>query len=254
MVSSAPPAFVSMVMSAPSWAPISRRSGWWPHRITDLGSNNCEACAASRPTAPSPTTTTVSPGCTLAQRTAWYAVGNTSVIGSTLWSCESAASDSGTLSSVPSAIGTRTNCDCPPCTAPSPGQKAWKPKQPPLMHEVCRPFLQKWHSPHEIQKGAHTLSPTFRPRTSAPTSSTTPTNSCPMRHPWSNPKASPWLRMCRSDPQIPALVTRTIASPGSRIVGSGTVSTVIFPLPSKTMPFMCAALSQVPVVRGDVRL
>ena len=44
--------------------------------------------------------------------------------------------------------------------------------------------------------------------------------------------------MWRSEPQIPAFVTRTIASSGCRIDGSGTVSTRIRPSPSKMMPLM----------------
>ena len=62
-----------------------------------------------------------------------------------------------------------------------------------------------------------------RPRTSGPTSSTVPMNSWPRRDPAGNPKASPALKTCRSEPQMPAIVTRTIASVGCSIAGSAHV-------------------------------
>src|SRR3990170_4401913 len=45
--------------------------------------------------------------------------------------------------------------------------------------------------------------------------------------------AFPW-RKCRSEPQIAASVTRTMASPGSSISGSGTSRTATRPTSSKT--------------------
>src|SRR4051794_12527474 len=68
-----------------------------------------------------------------------------------------------------------------------------------------------------------TTSPAFRVRTSAPTASTTPTASCPIRRPVS--LGSIDLYGQRSLPQTQARVTVTTASVGSAISASGTVST-----------------------------
>ena len=71
--------------------------------------------------------------------------------------------------------------------------------------------------------GAITRSPGFIVSTSAPVSSTTPMNSCPMRRPDS--LGSIDLYGQRSLPQIAARVTRTSASPLSTRPASGTFST-----------------------------
>src|SRR3954468_11170247 len=49
---------------------------------------------------------------------------------------------------------------------------------------------------------------------------------------------------CRSDPQILVVVTRTIASVGSWIFGSGTSSTRTSRLPCHVNAFMCLAASR----------
>jgi len=65
---------------------------------------------------------------------------------------------------------------------------------------TARPVVEHWvgsrmrhHSqnPHEIEKGASTRSPFLIYRTAAPTSSTTPMNSCPLTIPGSSPGTRP---------------------------------------------------------------
>src|SRR4051812_20128119 len=69
-----------------------------------------------------------------------------------------------------------------------------------------------------------TRSPGTRFCTDEPTCSTTPMNSCPKVVPTLVSGIRPWYR-CRSDPQIAALVTRTIASLGCSIGGTSFSST-----------------------------
>ena len=57
------------------------------------------------------------------------------------------------------------------------------PQNPPWRQDVCSPSRQNSHVPSDQTNGATTRSPFFTVRTSAPTSSTTPMNSCPMRRP-----------------------------------------------------------------------
>ena len=83
-----------------------------------------------------------------------------------------------------------------------------------------------------------TRSPAATPRTSGPTSSIVPMNSWPRRDPAGNPNASPALKTWRSEPQMPAIVTRTIASVGASIAGSGTSSTRTSWTPWNVRPLM----------------
>jgi hypothetical protein len=78
--------------------------------------------------------------------------------------------------------------------------------------------------------GMTTRSPGLMWVTSAPTSSTMPIGSCPRMSPGSMyiPRTS---YRCRSDPQMAVEVIRTIASVGSWMTGSGTVSTDTLPVP-----------------------
>ena len=87
-----------------------------------------------------------------------------------------------------------------------------------------------------------TRSPAATPRTSGPDLLDVPMNSWPRRDPAGNPKASPALKMCRSEPQMPAIVTRTIASVGSSIAGSCTSSTRTSCAPWKVSPFIACLL------------
>jgi hypothetical protein len=74
--------------------------------------------------------------------------------------------------------------------------------------------------------GTITRSPTDRFSTDGPTSCTTPMNSWPNVVPTRVSGRRPWYR-CRSDPQIAARVTRTIASFGCSIRGMSFSSTRI---------------------------
>src|SRR3954469_10196546 len=86
-------------------------------------------------------------------------------------------------------------------------------------------------------EGITTRSPGFRFRTFLPTSSTTPTPSCPRIVPGFMPGTVPRMK-CRSVPQIALAVSRTIASVGSLTFGSLTVSRRTSPMPWKTIAFM----------------
>ena len=82
------------------------------------------------------------------------------------------------------------------------------PYQAPCRHEVWTPLRQLAHVPSLILNGAITNSPGRTVVTASPTSSTMPTNSCPMR---SGPRAGVIPRYGhRSDPQTHVATTRTI--------------------------------------------
>jgi hypothetical protein len=83
--------------------------------------------------------------------------------------------------------------------------------------------------PSDHTNGETTRSPFFTVRTSLPTSSMTPMNSCPMRRPVS--VGSIDLYGHRSLPQMAERVTQTSAPVGSTRRASGTVSTRTSPAP-----------------------
>jgi hypothetical protein len=83
--------------------------------------------------------------------------------------------------------------------------------------------------PSDQRNGETTRSPTLSVRTSSPTSSTTPMNSCPMRRPSSSGSID--LYGQRSLPQMAARVTRTSALVYSIRWASGTSSTRTSPAP-----------------------
>src|SRR6186997_3183370 len=85
-----------------------------------------------------------------------------------------------------------------------------------------------------------TRSPGAKPVTASPTASTTPTASWPITSPGAI-GAFRWKK-CRSDPQIAARVTRTIASVGSRSSGSGTSSIRTRPASANTTARTASAL------------
>src|SRR6476469_1349335 len=93
-----------------------------------------------------------------------------------------------------------------------------------LSQSEVRRSRQKKQSPHAMAKGTTTRSPAARVRHPGPTASTSPMNSCPSTSPDSMVGMIP-LKRWRSEPQMAVEVTRTIASRGLRISGSGTVST-----------------------------
>src|SRR5262249_31964189 len=103
------------------------------------------------------------------------------------------------------------------------------PNLPPWRQSLWRPSRQNSHVPSDQRNGDTTRSPAFTVRTSGPTSSTTPTNSCPMRRPAF--VGSIDLYGHRSLPQIAARLTRTSASVGSMRWASGTFSTRTSPAP-----------------------
>ena len=75
-----------------------------------------------------------------------------------------------------------------------------------------------------------TRSPTACVVTADPSSTIVPTPSCPRMRPSVTAGTSPF-RMCRSVPQIVVVSTRTTASVGCWIVGSGTSSQAFLPGP-----------------------
>ena len=155
------------------------------------------------PTAPSPTTTTVDPGVTRAETAACQPVAMTSLRARN----EGMSAPSGRSSAVPmrtsepSAWVTR---------ASSPWPLVVKPR---LMHADCCPARQCTHVPSQWSNGTMTMSPTRKSRTSAPTSTISPTHSWPMVAPGIVTGASPRYRQ-RSEPQTHPAMTRTTASVG----------------------------------------
>src|SRR5690606_37971016 len=101
-----------------------------------------DASTAHRPTAPSPTTTTVLPLVTPAETAAWWPVPMTSASVSRLGSWSSAGM-AGVATRVPFALGTRTRSPC----APSTNAPDWSsaPHQPPFRHDVLTPLRQLMH-------------------------------------------------------------------------------------------------------------
>src|SRR6185503_16876893 len=91
---------------------------------------------------------------------------------------------------------------------------------------------QNQHCPHAMWTEVTTRSPVETRPTASPTRSTMPTPSCPIVVPGSI-GALPWKK-CRSDPQIAARRTRTIASVGSTISGSSRSTTSTTPSERKT--------------------
>src|SRR5207237_6039635 len=149
------------------------------------------------------------------------------------------SSPTGRTTSVPSACGTRTASPWPPSTSS-------EPYRPPFRHSLCHPSRQNTHVPSDHRNGETTRSPVLTPWTPAPTSSTTPMNSCPIRRPFSS--CGIVLYGQRSLPQIAARVTRTRASVGSIRWASGTFSTRTSPA-----PYMRVARIALPLAAADCR-
>jgi hypothetical protein len=97
--------------------------------------SRCAASTADSPTAPSPTTATVSPLPTPALTVAWWPVDMTSLNASRDRSVSSECSDPGTGTSVLPASGTRTASPWPPSIVPL-------PKLPPCTQLMVEPFRQ----------------------------------------------------------------------------------------------------------------
>ncbi len=94
--------------------------------------------------------------------------------------------------------------------------------------------------PQDIVKGTTTRSPFLSFRTPLPTSITSPMGSWPRTSPFSIVGMYPFKR-CKSEPHMPLAVIRTIASPGSLILGSGTVSIRTSPLPCQQSAFIATS-------------
>lgn len=169
----------------------------------------------------------------------------------------SASSTASLLSTAPgsgcvdrSAYGTRTYSACVPSI------KWPRIQPPPSRHCPYVPSRQKRQRPHAVMHETRTRSPGRIVRTSLPTSTTSPTASCPSTVPGRTSGTSP-LRMCRSVPQMVTASTRTIASVASWIPGSATSSHADFPEPWNTSAFMTIPFWawRTPVVGDDgVRL
>src|SRR5690606_11127297 len=98
----------------------------------------------------------------------------------------------------------------------------WPSSQPPRRHWPYRAFRQYAHRPHPEMQETRTRSPGTRSSMSEPVSTTMPTASWPRTRPGSTSGTSP-ARMCRSVPQMAAVVTWMITSPqiGDPGIGHG---------------------------------
>src|SRR5437016_7011191 len=121
-----------------------------------------------RPTAPSPTTTTVPPGFTLAASAANQPVPNTSEAASRLGIRSLVGTPPGVGTSVPSACGTRRNGAC----ARSMNSRC--------MQEDWYPYWQCGQVLSDVAKEPTTNCPGLMDLTALPTSSTMPQYSCPI--------------------------------------------------------------------------
>src|SRR5690348_15405450 len=122
----------------------------------------------SRPTAPSPTTTTVLPGLTLAASAANQPVPKTSDAANRLGTTSSDGAPPGVGTSVPSASGTRRYGAC----ALSMNSRC--------THDDWYPFWQLGQVLSEVANEPTTNWPGLMDLTAAPTSSTKPQYSCPI--------------------------------------------------------------------------
>src|SRR5919112_6461558 len=113
-----------------------------------------------------------------------------------------------------------------------------------------RPRAQKKQVPQNTLNGTITRSPGLRFCTDGPTWSTTPMNSWPNVIPTRVSGIIPWYR-CRSEPQIAARVTRTIASLGCSIAGMSFSSTRTRYGPRYTIARMLAPVAGAPTAVGS---
>src|SRR4029450_590910 len=129
---------------------------------------SCDAARTpDRPTAPSPTTTTVLPGLTSALTAACHPVPITSESAGRLGTI-AASGASGVAISVPSAFCTRIS-------------SAWQPSYPvPFRQLAYAPALHRTRALPLVRNPPTTKSPGFTVVTSSPPASTTPTYSCPI--------------------------------------------------------------------------
>ena len=114
-----------------------------------------------------------------------------------------------------------------------------------VSHWDWRPWPHIQQCPQAIVNGITTRSPGAIWETSAPTSSTMPIGSWPSTSPLLRNGPSTSYR-CRSEPQMPVEVMRTIASVGSSSFGSGTSSIRTFRLPCQVSAFIVRSSARVP--------
>ena len=148
--------------------------------------------AARPPIGPPPATSTGSPGIGSRRRIAC----NATASGSHSAAISGAMSDA--TRSRPRA-GNNTSSAKPPSHT--------SPTKPSEMQRLARPARQCGHRPQGTRESATTRSPTLNPRTSAPTSTTSPENSCPGVT-GSCASHIPVRKLWTSEPQIPAARTR----------------------------------------------
>ncbi len=158
-------------------APHSRASAWRAgfrdNAMICSAPRRLAAIIAHRPTAPSPTTATVSPGFTPALIAAWWPVHISSDSARSERIVTSSWLEPGTLTRVASANGTRTASPWPPSTP-------WFPNEPPFAQFDVQAARQCGQVPSLKVNGATTKSPVATTLTADPTSPTTPMNSCPI--------------------------------------------------------------------------
>ena len=152
---------------APKRRAISWRGACRDIATTRSAPSSTAASTAHRPTAPSPTTATVSPGFTPAATAQCQPVGKTSERVSRDGT-SAASGTSSVFTRLPSAWVTRAYSLWPLTVKPRCSQADWTPAR------QCTQVLSQW------QNGTTTKSPGAKERTSAPTSATTPTISWPI--------------------------------------------------------------------------
>src|SRR5271165_1260915 len=233
---SAPIPFVISLMRATPSSPRSVTMSVAPKSFASFCRDGCRLIAMmrsapiclaestpSKPTAPSPTTTTVEPGFTCAASAANQPVPSTS---ETVRRLGRRSSDgfSGVAMSVPSASGTRAYGAC----APVMNSRCWHPDWYP-----ARQFGQVLS---EIQNDPMTNWPGFTVFTALPTSSTKPQYSCPIA--WGS--VTGWMprQGHKSEPHTQLTARRMMASVGLRIFGSGRSSYRTFRGPYKIVAFI----------------
>ena len=176
-----------------------------------LGCFSCTQSKVQTPVGPAPMISTVSSSVISDMRAAQKPVARMSPTKS---ACSS-LTPSGMRLNPWSAWGTRTYSACPPSMR--------QPNAHPPSGSVqlfTYPCRQKKQCPQKVSTFTATRSPGFTVVTSAPTSSTTPTISCPTVMPGTARGTLPCF-MCRSLVQMLPNVTRTSASVGCCNRGTG---------------------------------
>ena len=189
---------------APHDSARASRSGSGSRTHTASTPSACAAARCSSPLQPAPTTSRLSPGRIPARRWARRAQPSGSVRVAVTGSSPSSGSSSSTRSA-----SIRTYSANPPGSSPVPRKRS---------HSVSWPCRQRRHSPHGAWWWIATRSPTATPRTSDPTSTTSPAGSCPSTAGSLRPTYQP-----TSEPHVAHASTRQTTSAGPQ-TGSGRCS------------------------------